>query len=234
MNVNLDPELKQSDPASCPAPSEGRPYAARGGWISWTVLLAIAVAALALAAAHLPAPFKKLGLFAIAYGALVGLVGAWLSQFAPGLRPRRDGSPAASPPRTGVAVVFLVALGGLIGLMAESYRVDRWERERRERADPKQALAKKLLDSAIEPPDAKSQATLEEFRESYRNRGESFVEYLQFRVSGIGIHQPWAATLFWGIELVLGGLAAGWVFYRLLRRPAAELDAAVPPAKLEQ
>jgi hypothetical protein len=119
-----------------------------------------------------------------------------------------------------MALVFLVALGGLIGIMAESYRLDRSERERLERSDPKQALAKKLLDSAIEPSDATSQATLEEFRQSYRGRSESFGDYLQFRVSGIGIYKQWAAALFWGIELLLGGQAAVWVFYRLLSRPA--------------
>jgi hypothetical protein len=219
-----------------------------GGFPSWIVLLGIGACALALASAHLPPIFKKLGLFAVAYGLLVGLAGAWLSQFASGVHTRR---------RLAAALVFVVAIAGQCGIAAESYRIDRADRERRERADPKQALAHKLLESAEEPTDPKSRATFEEFRRSFSASGSSFVEYLQFRVSGIGIRSRWVVALFWGVEILLGGLAAGWVFFLRTGRvsagsetcqaevdtgrastggatPRAELDAAASPAKLEE
>jgi hypothetical protein len=175
---------------------------------SWIVLLATATFALALAAAHLPPIFKKLGLFAVAYGLAVGLIGAWLSQFTPRVHARR---------RLGTAVVFSLALAGQIGIAAESYRIDRSERERRERSDPKQALARRLLESANEPSDPKARATLDEFRSSHSHSGASFSEYLRFRVSGIGVQSKRLAASFWGVEIVLGALAAGWVFFRRTR-----------------
>ncbi len=173
------------------------------GLMSWIVLLAIATGVLALGAAHLPAVAKKLGLFAIAYGLLVGLIGAWLLQFAPGLRGRRK-----------VATAFVVALAvaGEIGIAVESYRIDRTERQRRELADPKQALAHRLLESAQEPDDPKSRATFDEFRRSYAGTSDSFAAYLQFRVSGVGIQSQKLAVTFWVIEVLLGGLTAGWGF----------------------
>ncbi len=175
---------------------------------SWIVLLVIATSALALAAAHLPPIFKKLGLFAVTYGLLLGTIGAWLSQFTP--KVYKTG-------RLGAAVVFALALAGQIGIALESYRLDRSERDRRERSDPKETLARRLLESANEPTDPKSRATFDEFRRNYSQPGASFGEYLQFRVSGIGIQSKRTAALFWGVEIVLGALAAGWVFFRCTR-----------------
>jgi hypothetical protein len=176
---------------------------------SWILLLFLATCALALAAAHLPPIFKKLGLFAVAYGMALGLIGAWLAQFTPLLRARA---------RAGTAIVFVLAVVGQIGIAAESYRMFRSEQQRRVEANPKQLLARKLLESATEPPDAKSQATLDEFRRSYGTAGLSFGDYLQFRVSGIGIQSKLWAALFWGVEITLGGLAASWVFFRRIGR----------------
>jgi hypothetical protein len=230
--VNLNPQLPQSHLAIGPTTSESRESGSIGGLISWIVLLAIAASALALAAAHLPPIFKKLGLFAVAYGVVLGLIGAWLKQFTPGLGSRR---------RLATAVVVVLVVAGEVGIAAESFRIERSQQSGRERADPKQLLAKKLLESATEPSDAKAQETLDELRRSYGGPGNSFGDYLQYRVSSIGIHSKWAAAPFWGIELILGGFAAGWVFYRNsggatspTAGSAAELDAARAPAKLEE
>jgi hypothetical protein len=229
--VNLESELPHRAPAGGPITPDRHGPGSGGGLPSWILLLAIAACALALGAAHLPPIFKKLGLFAVAYGLLVGLLGAWLGQVAPGLRVRL---------RAATALVFVVALAGQIGIAAESYRIERSDRQRRERADPKQVLARRLLESASEPPDAKSQATLDEFRLSYGGPGTSFGDYLQFRVSNIGIQSKRAAALFWGSELVLGGLAASWCFLRSGRgalagsRAVAELDDAGGPVKLDE
>jgi hypothetical protein len=196
------------------------------------VLLVIAASALALGAAHLPPICKKLGLFAIAYGLLVGLMAGWLLQFSPRLGAWR---------RMAAAVVFLVVLAGQVGIASESYRIDRAERECRERSDPKQALARKLLESANEPSDAKSRGTFEEFRRVYAESGASFGDYLQFRVSGIGIQSKGAAALFWVVEIALGGLAGGWIFLRRTRTGSSAgamrtsaFDAASGPAKLDE
>jgi hypothetical protein len=176
------------------------------------LLVTIAAGALALAFAHLPPIFKKLGLLAVAYGLLVGLIGAWLAQFAPSVLRRLWISSAA---------VCLIALAGQVGTALESYRVQRADEQTRERADPKQVLARRLLESANEPSDARSQSTLEEFRRSREGPGTSFADYLQFRVSSLGLRSKWAGELFWVVELVLGGIAAGWIFRRRTVAPAA-------------
>jgi hypothetical protein len=215
--VTLDSESPHVVPAGAPVVTNVR--LASGGWSSWLLLLAIGVAALALGAAHLPPICKKLGLFAVAYGLLVGLLAAWLEPFT-GLIRRHFGM------RT-VAVVLLTLLGQ-VGIAAESFRIDRGEQQRLERADPKQVLARRLLESAAEPPDAKSQATFDEFRREYAKTGPSFADYLRFRVSGIGIRSQLLAVVFWGTEVALGGLAAGWIYWRRVGKtagPAAKRDA---------
>jgi hypothetical protein len=214
--VNLDSERPQLDLAIGPGTPGRRQPNSVGGFASWILLLALAAGALALAAGHLPPIFKKLGLFAVAYGVVLGLLGAWLTQFAPGLGSRR---------RFSTIVVVGVAVAGQIAIAAESFRLARADQFVRQRDDPKQLVAKRLLESANEPPDSKSQAAFEEFRRSYSGPGTSFGDYLQFRVSGIGIHSKRAAALFWGIELVLGGLAAGWAHYRRVERPSSAGEA---------
>jgi hypothetical protein len=230
--VTLESEPPQSDPTESAAPGAHPTRYLPVGLSSWIVLLTIATAALALAAAHLPPVFKKLGLFAIAYGLLVGLIAAWLAPVSLRLHLSR---------RLGVVLVFVIALSGQIGIAAESYRVDREQRQRLRRADPNQALAQRLLESAAEPTDEKSRATFEDFRHSYGGPPGSFVDYLQFRLSSIGIQSKPVAISLWGVELLLGGVAASWVFARQTRsaaddrtRPAAELDTANGPAKLDE
>ena len=208
--VNPDSEVPQPGRAGDPIADCDRRPSLAGGLFSWVLLLVIAVCALALVAAHLPPIAKKLGLLAVAYGLLVGLIASWLTQFSPDSAPR-DGWEWRS--------FLLVAIAGQIGIGVESYRLDRSERERRERSDPKNVLARRLLDSANEPSDPNSRATFDEFRRNYSRPGPSFGDYLQFRVSGIGIQSNWTAALFWGAEVVLGGLAASWIYSRSLGRP---------------
>lgn len=215
--MTLDSEFPHVAPAGSPVATNLRPASA--GWPSWLLLLTIGVGALALGSAHLPPMFKKLGLFAVAYGLLVGLLAAWLDQFTGRFR----GHLAMR-----AAVVVLLTLLGQVGIAAESFRIDRAEQQRLERADPKQLLARRLLESAAEPPDAKSQATLNEFRREYADTGPSFADYLRFRVSGIGIRSQSFAVVFWGMEVALGGFAAGWIYWRRAGKPAvsvAKLDA---------
>jgi hypothetical protein len=185
------------------APKESRP--AGGGVVAWIVLLTITAAALAVAFAHFPPDFKKLGLLAVAYGVLVGLAGMWLAPSVTRVRLR---------PWLWTSLVVILTVAGQIGIAAESFRVERAEEQRLERANPNQLLARRLLESAQEPPDAKSRAALDEFRRTHVRAGDSFGDYLEFRVSNLGIRSKWGAELFWAAEVVLGGLAAGWIFFR--------------------
>ncbi len=234
MLVTLSPDLQPPNGEPV-ANSERGPVevrAAGGGLVSWILLLTIAAAALAIAFAHFPPTFKKLGLFAVAYGVLVGVAGVWLAPSAERVRRR---------PWLSTFLVVILAIAGQIGIAAESFRVERAEEQRLERANPNQLLARRLLESAQEPPDAKSRASLDEFRRNYNRAGDSFGDYLEFRVSNLGIRSKWGASLFWVAEVALGGLAAGWIFSwrsghrpSVLRPPAAAFDATGGAAKLEE
>ncbi len=196
------------------------------------VLTAIGASALALAFAHLPPVFKKIGLFAIAYGVLVGLMSAWLVQSAAFVCARLW---------LCTVVVALLAVGGEIGIAAESYRMARAEEQRLERAKPDQLLARRLLESAEEPTDAKSRSAFDEFRSTHTDPTDSFGTYLAFRVSNLGIRSKGAAAWFWAVEVALGGAAAVWLFSRQVKRPrsgvrpaAAAFDATSGAAKLDE
>jgi hypothetical protein len=193
----------QNDEPARPVASDVRP--AGGGMVSWIVLLTITAAALAIAFAHFPPTFKKLGLLAVAYGVLVGGAGVWLAPSTARVRLR---------PWLWTFLVVILAVAGQIGIAVESFRLTRAEEQRLERANPNQLLARRLLESVQEPPDAKSQASLDEFRRTHVRAGDSFGDYLEFRVSNLGIRSKWGAELFWAAEVVLGGLAAGWIFFR--------------------
>jgi hypothetical protein len=211
-----------------PAAPDVRP--AGGGMVSWIVLLTITATALAIAFAHFPPDFKKLGLLAVAYGVLAGLAGVWLAPPAARTRFR---------PWLRTILVVILAVAGQIGIAAESFRLERAEELRLERANPNQLLARRLLESAQEPPDAKSRASLDEFRRTHVRAGDSFGGYLQFRVSNLGIRSKWGAALFWAGEVVLGALAAGWIFSRRsgprsVGPPASAFDATGGSAKLEE
>jgi hypothetical protein len=235
-----EPALEQPDAA---------PAGHRNGRLSWLVLFLVATASISLAAVHLPPRVKMLGLFAIGHGLLAGWIAAWLTS--------AFNLPAGKATWSGV-VVFVVILGGQIGMAVESHRLDRAAAERAIAANPKRVAILRMLESSNFPDDPKSKQLAEDARRTIGARG--FADYLQFRVSALGIQsRPLAATI-WIFEIGLGSLAGIWIFGRLTARrmpiagrtasraatalqagqsgaglsSATRLEAGVPPAKLEE
>ncbi len=207
-----------------PAPDQPdtAPARRRNGWFSWLVLFLVATASISLAAVYLPPRVKMLGLFAIGYGVFAGWVAARLAS--------AFELPSASK-AVGSGVVFLVILCGQVGMAVESHRLYRAAEERALVANPKRAAALRMLQSVRLPDDPKSKQVVNDVRRTIGARGTSFADYLQFRVSELGIQSRPIAQAIWILEIGLGSLAGTWNFRRLA--PAARLEASGPPAKLE-
>jgi hypothetical protein len=208
------------------APVPEQPAAAptrRNGWFSWLLLFLLATAAISLVAVYLPSRVKMLGLFAVGHGLLSGWLAARLAEIFH-LRVTKWAVTSAA--------VFLVIAAGQLGMAVESYRVFRTAEERALAANPKRAAALQMLQSLNLPDDGKSEKTVADVRKTIGANGTAFADYLQYRVSQIGIQSRRAAAVFWVVELVLGGAAGTWIFRRLVK--AARLEASDPPAKLNE
>jgi hypothetical protein len=209
----LQPEAVQSD-----VEPGGRGH----GWFSWLVLLLVATAALSLLAVYLPARVKMLGLFAIGHGLVAGGIAARLASIF-------ELSPASRGASAGV--VFLVIVAGQIGMAVESHRLYRAELERVVAANPKRRAVLRMLQSVKTPDDPKTKQLTADVRKTIGVHDTSFADYLQFRVSEIGVHSHRLAEAIWILEIGLGSLAGTWIFRRLATAP--RLEAPGPPAKLE-
>jgi hypothetical protein len=185
--------------------SDAAPAGRRSGRISWLVLFLLATAAISLVAVHLPPRVKMLGLFAIGHGLLAGWAAARLESV--------FDLPAGN--EVWSAVVFLVILGGQIGMAAESNRLDRAAEERALAANPKRAALLRMLESGKFPNDPKSKQIADDARRTIGARGTSFADYLQFRVSALGIKSRPVAAAIWILEIGLGSAAGTWIFGRL-------------------
>jgi hypothetical protein len=210
----------------------------RNGRLSWLVLFLVATASISLAAVHLPPRVKMLGLFAIGHGLLAGWAAARLAAV--------FDLPAGKAVWS--AVVFVVILGGQIEMAVESRRLAQTAEERAIAANPKRAALLRMLESGKFPDDPKSKQVIDDTRQTIGAQGTSIADYLQFRVSALGIQSRPLAAAIWFLEIGLGSLAGMWIFGRLTshRMPIAErtlgtgipasprLEAGGPPAKLEE
>ncbi len=206
--------------------------------MAWAGLCAISMGAISLAAVYVPPAAKKLVLFAIADGLVLGWVAARLAR---GLGV--GGLPPAGP----MTMVFFLSLAAQAGTALESQRLLRAENERALASDRKKLTGLKMLRSAPIPQDPKSRETVESMRRLLEGPGGTFADYLQFRVSEIGIKSRRVAAAIWTVEMVLGGLAAAWIFRRALYDPppsshaaqshtpsaGGRLDEGGPPVNLE-
>jgi len=214
------------------------PAGRRNGRLSWLVLFLLATAAISLVAVHLPPRVKMLGLFAIGHGLLAGWAAARLAAV----------FDLTAAKGVWSAIVFVVILGGQIGMAVESNRLDRVAEERAMAANPKRAALWRMLESGKFPDDPESKQIADDARRTIGARGTSFADYLQFRTSALGIKSRPLAAAIWILEIGLGSLAGTWIFGRLTSRrmPTAErtyatelpsslrLEAGSPPAKLEE
>ncbi|WP_010588160.1 hypothetical protein [Schlesneria paludicola] len=173
----------------------------------WLMVSSLATTALTLVSAHAPPRIRLIGLFSIAFGALVGWAIVQLAIRFDAMLPRRI---------VGLTAVVLT-IAGLIGCMIETYRQTRWP------DSPKGQMSAQLHDLGlkmveemnrqIKPSDTASQVDL------YATM--SFRRFLARRLAQLGEwSSPWP-ELFWAAEIGLAAVTSFWVATRsMLNTPS--------------
>lgn len=178
--------------------------------LQWLLLGAVLIAALTIVGVHAPAVVKKIGLFAIGYGLLVG----WGLGYAARLTGWRTSRSVSG------VLAFVVIAAGLVGLAFESYRqrsaaVQEWLRE-----NPETMLAARMVEQGATPDDPRQRSRHQELQKTIRRRIDpGFFDYLAFRLQLSPLRtwpMPWPAV-FWIAEVLLGGTAGAWLTVRTMR-----------------
>jgi hypothetical protein len=177
-------------------------------WLSSGSLL---VAAVAWASIHAPPRVKVLGLFAVVTG---GLAGWLLGRLAWGLGVRTR--------RVIVPLAFVMTAAGQVGVGLGAHRIWADGIRQQYQADPSGLLTGQIAapESISADPDQQAQyeQILADYFEQHREeradtlaRITRFGAYLQYRVSVLpDWFHAWAGV-FWGLEIVLAGVAGAWV-----------------------
>ncbi len=165
-----------------------------------------------------PPRLRLIGFFAIGVGTVLG----WLAgRLAVTLRmPSR---------RVAVLGGILTGITGCVVSTLLHWQAYSRELQAAEKPNAGHALMRNMLEAAKEntPADPESQAALADFRDSaaraldeLRNR-RSFSGYLSHRVASLGLVGLLPALL-WGLEVLLAGVAGGFVARQLVARPFCE------------
>lgn len=171
------------------------------GPVQWFGLSLLALSALALAAAHAGGLGRILLRFAPLFGLAGGAAVGWIASYA-----------FISRRRSWIAAAMVLVACAYLGMTLEAYRM--YVDELREQ-----------YTGGFPFVAAEIAAPLQQERQKILADRSRFAAYLAFRVSSHRFFadnawpQPWPA-LFWGLEIVLAALVAGWAFSRLTVRPA--------------
>jgi hypothetical protein len=122
------------------------------------------------------------------------------------------------------AVVFVVILAGQVGMALESQRLGTLAEQKALATNSKRAALLRILESSKFPDDPQSKQTADEALHTIGAQGRSFADYLQFRVSGLGIKSRRLAAAIWILEIFLGSLAGMGIFIRITSRPLPMLQ----------
>lgn len=175
-----------NDPSTVPS---GTTDAVAPPW-TWLLVCALVTTGLSLAAAHAPSRIRLIGLFSIAFGAIIG----W---FLVQLATRLDTQPSVR--LLGLcAVLFTVC--GLIGCAWETFRLEQQSQSK----SSKDVLAARML----EQMQGQGESTLEGPTAIQISRWMSFRRYLARRVQQLGTWpSPWP-ELFWIFEIMLAAITS--------------------------
>lgn len=171
-----------------------------------------------LVASIAPPRLRLIGLFTIGIGAALGWLAGRLTV-------------TLRMPSRRVAVLggLLTGAAGCVVATLLHWQAYSRELQAAEKPNAGQALMRNMLDAAEEnaATDPESQTALAEFRDSaaraldeLRNR-RSFNGYLAHRVASLGLSGPLPAAL-WGLEVLLAGVAGGFVTRQVAARPFCE------------
>lgn len=208
-----------------------------GAVASWLVMSVVAVAALSLTGAYVPARIKLLGLFAPACGLLAGWIVGQLAR-----------QNSAKNRRLVSAVSLVLLASGLVGMTIETHRRRAVQIRYQYGADPKTAMLLHVMQNdSLVPHDDDStrgqqrmQDTFQLAAQQRKRRLEELTSlngYLKHRVSPLGEWPfPWPAV-FWAGEVFAGSIAGAWLAGRLASSklsPAKSLPASSAADKLRE
>ena len=173
----------------------------------WLAAGAVFLTAWTLVCAHAPSRIKLIGLFALAYGLLAGLVLKHLARLA-GLRPSWQ-----LP-----ALTFVLVAAGQVGLALESHRLYAAEVQRNIESDKSRAALALMLQTSEPPADPESRALFDDMRQTLGAPSQTrFADYLQHRLSSLGNWPaPWPEVI-WCLEIAASAAAAAWLASRPIK-----------------
>jgi xanthosine utilization system XapX-like protein len=170
------------------------PLASRSSTLVWIAACLLATIAVSLVAAQAPPRIRLIGIFPVMLGLLIGGLVVWLAE-------KLD---AVASRRFQVVAAMLLAVGGWGGLTWETFRRD----EVLSVKSANQELAARLM------KEFEQQTNTPHLELDRPTTVKAFRAYLARRVQQLGDwSRPWP-ELFWGLELVMTGVAAGWVSTR--------------------
>lgn len=171
--------------------------------LKWLFGSSLAVLGLSALVGHLPPRARLLLLLAIGFGLLAG----WSCRVIAG-----EFSVPTSQGRA--IIVLLLTITGLANVAWTAYRQMAAAARAITDSDPQQLMALRVLESA----QADDAIMERRYREERARLQPTFGDYLADRLTGIGRpDEPWPAAI-WGAEILLGGVAAAWMFRREVRR----------------
>lgn len=194
------------------SPSDSESTVAVAGRIaSWLLAGSLLVAIVAWASIHAPPRVKILGLFAVVTGGAAG----WLLG-------RSARSLGVLDRRAVVPLAFVMVAAGQVGVGIGAHHVWADGIRRQYQVDPSGLLTGQIAAPESVSSDPEQQARYEQVLADYfeQHRDERadtlaritrFEAYLQHRVSVLPVWFHSWAGLFWGLEIVLAGLAGAWV-----------------------
>lgn len=178
------------------APSSDRASGGGSSFVVWVLASCFSVAVLAVGAAHAPARVRLIGLFSVGFGLIVGWPTVRLAQI----------FEVQPVPRSAVVLASLLAITG--------FAVSTWQTFKLDEQTQKKTKEEELAASLMREFDRQQGVTTVD--EAQLPSPKRFQRYLSRRVKQLGEWlSPWP-ELFWSTEVLLAGVAAGWLTYRLI------------------
>jgi len=170
------------------------PHANRSSTFVWIAACLVATIAVSLVAAQAPPRIRLIGIFPVMLGLLIGGLVVWLAR-------KLD---AVASCRFQVVAAMLLAVAGWGGLTWETFRRD----EVLSVKSANQELAARLM------KEFEQQTNAPHIELDRPTTLKAFRSYLARRVQQLGDWlSPWP-ELFWGLELIMTGVGAGWASTR--------------------
>ena len=175
--------------------------------LKWLAAAALAIWGLSALAGLLPPRARLILLFPAGFGLLAGWSARVIAEESGVRRSRRA-----------AGGVLLLVVAGLANVAWTAYRQSADAARTAAAANPQQSMALRVLESAM----ADDPELQQRYQEERARLHPTFGDYLASRLLQIGhVAAPWPAVV-WGSEVLLGSVAAAWMFLQDARRQRSD------------